>query len=283
MKAEQLYQNKEYEEALAAYNEAIRLSQPDPDPRLHYGRANTLKKLAEQAHITAQQRSVSLQTMTLAELTTYTEQEMRKYRRKEPSSDNYCLEIIRRAVVLRDGDAWAVLQRQFGENVRIWFGRHPSREAALRLDSEQSYIDDAFRRFWQAASEQQLAFHTRASALSYLHLCLNCAIMDALRASGVEKEPIPDYGQTDTDEPSVEDSYQESELWETIEALLPGEKEKRVAFLLYHCNLKPREVIRYCPGEFSGEEEIYRLKRNIMDRILHNADKIRWRLSGKEG
>ncbi len=209
--------------------------------------------------------------------------EMSKYRRKEASDDQYCLEIFRRAVILRDGEAWAVLQRQFGENVRIWFSRHPNREAALRHDGEQSYIDDAFRRFWQAISDQRLTFHTLAGALSYLHLCLNCSIMDALRAySRPKEEPLPNYGQSDTDEPAVEDSYQEGELWEVIEALLPGEKEKRVAFLHFHCNLKPREIIRYFPDEFGSEDEIYRIKRNIMERILRNADKIRWRLSGDE-
>jgi hypothetical protein len=221
--------------------------------------------------------------MSLTDLAQRCTSEMNKYRRREPSDDQYCLEIFRRAVVQRENDAWAVLQRQFSENVRLWFGRHPSRQAALRLDGEQSYIDDALRRFWQAVSEQKLAFHTLASVLSYLHLCLNCAIMDALRAySRPKEEPIPDYGQVDMDEPSVEESYQESELWEIIEALLPGEKERRMAFLHFHCNLKPREIIRYCPGEFSCEDEIYRLKRNIMERILRNADKIRWRLSGDE-
>ncbi len=221
--------------------------------------------------------------MSLTDLAECCTCEMKKYRHKEPSNDKYCLEIFRRAVVLRNDDAWAVLRRQFSESVRIWLGRHPNRDAALRHDCEQSYIDDAFRRFWQAVSEQRLTFNTLASALSYLHLCLNCALMDALRAySRPKEEPIPDYGQSDADEPLVEDSYQENELWEVIEGLLPGEKEKRVAYLHFHCNLKPREIIRYCPGEFSGEAEIYRLKRNIMERILRNADKIRWRLNGDE-
>ncbi len=225
----------------------------------------------------------SASEMSLTDLATYCTCEMNKYCRKEPSNDQYCLEIFRRAVVLPQSDAWAVLQRQFGERARIWLRRHPNRDAALRHDEEQSYIDDAFRRFWQAGSEQKLTFHTLASALSYLHLCLNCAITDALRAcSRPKEEPIPDYGQSDIDEPLVQESYQENELWEVIERLLPGEKEKRVAYLHFHCNLKPREIIRYCPGEFSSEAEIYRLKRNVMERLLRNADQIRWRLSGDE-
>jgi len=221
--------------------------------------------------------------MSLTDLAECCTREMDKYRRKESSNDRYCLEIFRRAVILRNHEAWAILQRQFNDSVRNWLHRHASREAALRYDNEQSYVDEAFRRFWQAVSEQQLTFATLASALSYLHLCLNCAIMDALRAfSRPKEEPLPDYGQSDKEELFIEDQYEEHELWETIEALLSGEREKRVAYLHFHCNLKPREIIRYCPGEFTNEAEIYRLKRNIMERILRNIDQIRWRLSSDE-
>lgn len=224
-----------------------------------------------------------LDEMSLADLTTYCAQEMSKYRRKEISSDQYCLEILRRAVVLHDDRAWAVLQQQVSENVRLWLARHPYREAALRYEVGQSYIDDAFRRFWQAIRDQHLIFATLASALSYLHLCLNCAIMDTLRAySRPKEEPIPDYMQGNFEGPGIEDRYHEEELWEVIESLLTGGKERRLAYLLFYCNLKPREIVRYCATEFSSEEEIYRLKRNIMERILRNVDKIRWKLDGSK-
>jgi hypothetical protein len=220
-----------------------------------------------------------LYKMSLATLTEYSVRELAKYRRKEPCDDKYCLEIFRRAVMLHDNYAWIALQRQFGENVRLWLGGHSHRELALRYESEQTYIDDAFRRFWQAVSDQSLSFTTIASALSYLRLCLHCAIMDTLRAyARVNIEPIPEHGHPD--EPQVEDRYHENEFWETIKSLLPGEKEQRVAYLHFHCNLKPREIIRYCPGEFNNEEEIYRLKRNIVERIQRNANMIRWKLDG---
>jgi len=220
-----------------------------------------------------------LYKMSLATLTEYSVRELAKYRRKEPCDDKYCLEIFRRAVMLHDNYAWIALQRQFGENVRLWLGGHSHRELALRYESEQTYIDDAFRRFWQAVSDQSLSFNTIASALSYLRLCLHCAIMDTLRAyARANIEPIPEHGHPD--EPQVEDHYHENEFWETIKSLLPGEKEQRVAYLHFHCNLKPREIIRYCPGEFHNEEEIYRLKRNIVERIQRNANTIRWKLDG---
>lgn len=218
--------------------------------------------------------------MTLTDLTDCCSLEMSKYRRKEPSSDKYCLEIFRRAVLLRSDEAWAALQRLFCESVRMWLGRHPHRETALRYEPEQSYIDDAFRRFWQAVKDQKLMFATLASALSYLHLCLNCSVMDTLRAYSRPREEPIEFGRPD--EPLFEDHYHLDELWRVIESILPGERERRVAFLHFHCNLKPREIVRYCPQEFKSEDEIYRLKRNIMERILRNVDSIRWKLSSDE-
>jgi hypothetical protein len=205
-------------------------------------------------------------------------QEMRKYRRKELSDERYCLEIFRRAVVRRENEAWVALQALLSESVRLWFARHPCRGAALRYEPvEQNYIDETFRRFWQALSDQRLMFSSLAGALSYLHRCLNCAVMDTLRAyARPREESLPDGGHPN--EPGVEDTYHEGELWEVVKSLLAGERERRVAYLLFHCNLKPREMVRYCPGEFSDEAEIYRMKRNIMERLLRNSDTIRWRL-----
>jgi len=225
--------------------------------------------------------SISIETpisqMSLATLIEYSAREVSKYRRNEPSDDRYCLEILRRAVVLRSNEAWTVIVHMFSDNVRLWLARHSHREAALRYEIEQNYVDDAFRRFWQAVTDQKLSFSSMGSALCYLRLCLHCAIMDTLRTYVRSNlETIPDQGYPD--EPQVEDRYDENELWETISNVLPGERERRVAYLHFHCNLKPREIVRYCPGEFKGEKEIYRLKRNIMDRIARNVDKIRWQL-----
>jgi hypothetical protein len=218
-----------------------------------------------------------LAEMSLMMLAEYCAQEVNKYRHNESSDECYCLEVFRRAVILHDHEAWAILQRQFTENVRCWFARHAYREAALRHESEQDYIDHAFQRFWQAVSDQALTFTTLASALRYLRLCLHCAIMDTLRAyTHPRQEALPEQGHPD--EPQIEDRYNESELWDTIGNFLTNERERRVAYLHFHCNLKPRAIVRYCPGEFSSEEEIYRLKRNIMERIMRNIDKIRWRL-----
>ena len=70
----------------------------------------------------------------------------------------------------------------------------------------------------------------------------------------------------------VEDTPDKSEVWEALQTMLSDEGEKRLAFFLFHCKLMPREIIRFCPQEWSDIHEIYRLRRNIMVRLLHNAN-----------
>src|SRR5262249_21286865 len=137
--------------------------------------------LLEQEYYPVDLASVSLQQgnhpqtpgeMSLMTLARRCTEEINKYRRNEPSDERYGMEIVRRAIALRDHDAWATLQRQFTEHVRFWFAYHMYREVALRYENEQDYIDHAFQRFWQATSDQALTFTSLAGTLRYLRLCL---------------------------------------------------------------------------------------------------------------
>jgi hypothetical protein len=217
--------------------------------------------------------------MSLSALADRCMSEINNYRRGEAYSDHYCLEIFRRAMLKRDNVAWTLLEARFREFLLGSFRRHPRSEAASRLDSPENYVAKAFARFWFAAvHNQQLEFTTLAAALRYLRGCLNSTILDALRAHSRAKEvPLPEPGFVG--EPAVEDHDDRRGLWEAIRSLLPSERERRLAYLLYHCNLKPRELLRVCPQEFSDAQEIYRLRHNIVERVQRGVDQIRWRLS----
>ena len=54
------------------------------------------------------------------------------------------------------------------------------------------------------------------------------------------------------------------------------------AYLLYYCGLKPREIVRLLPDEFSNVYEIYRTYRNIDERLKRNTNRLRWRLNDQE-
>ena len=195
--------------------------------------------------------------------------EIDNYRRGEPYTDTYGVELLRRATVEDDQEAWVWVHHCFGGLVRAWLHRHPKREAACLLESEANYVAQAFERFWQSTtSNQRVEFSTLAAALQYLRASLHGAILETLRAYVLPREvSLPEPG-----EPHVEESTESSEVWEVLKTMLPNPREQRVAYLLFYCGLKPREIMCFCSQEWSSVYEIYGLRRTIMERLLGNAD-----------
>lgn len=233
----------------------------------------------EQLSPAALERVTICKTLSVSQLAEHCQKEIDKYRRGEPNSDAYGVELLRRATVQGDQEAWAYMQHCFSSLVLGWLRRHPYKENAYRLESEESYVDQAFERFWQATTlNQKVVFSTLAAALRYLHLSLNAAILDTLRAYKRSREvSLPEPGEPG--EPYVEDVAYSSEVWDILQTMLPIKREQRLAYLLFYCGLKPREIMRYFPQEWCNVQEIYRLRRSITDRFLRNADQLRWRLS----
>jgi hypothetical protein len=202
--------------------------------------------------------------------------ELDSYRRGEPCTDAYGLELLRRATLQGDQEAWARVHQCFGGMVRVWLRRHPKREVACRLESEENYVAQTFERFWQATTlNQRIEFSTLAAGLQYLRASMHGAILDMVRAYARPREvSLPGPGEPG--EPLVEESNETSEVWEILRRMLSDPREQRLAYLLFYCGLKPREIIRFCPYEWSGVQEIYRLRRTIMERLLRNVDQLRW-------
>jgi hypothetical protein len=207
--------------------------------------------------------------MRLPDLAAQCLRELGTYHRGEPCTDTYGLELLRRATIQDNQEAWTWVQHCFGGMVRRWLRRHPQREVTCRLESEEHYVAQTFERFRQAtAFNQQVEFSTLAAALQYLRANMNGAILDILRAHERSGDaPSPEPG-----EPRVEDSTDSSEVWESLQAILLNPREKRVAYLLFHCGLGPREIIRFYPREWSDIQEISRVRRTIMEQCLLKAD-----------
>ncbi len=219
-----------------------------------------------------------------ADLSTLADQcasQLQRHRRREPADDRYCLEILRRAIIQHVDQAWSMVQRCFSEVVRIWLRSHPGSDRVLQRDTEENYVAQTFSRFWYATHDQQLEFASLNGALSYLHATLNGIILDTMRAHFRSAEvPLPDPGFPG--EPVAEESQDGHIMWESIQSLLPDERERHLAYLLYYCGFKPREIVRRFPQEFADVKEVYRLNQNIIDRLRRNRDRLHWLLSDRE-
>lgn len=212
--------------------------------------------------------------MSLIELHNRCKWEMEKFSRREPCTEEYCLEIFHRALMLRDEHAWEVLVQRFSPTIIGWLRRHPYREEAARAHiQEKDYADLTIARLWVAARNQPLEFHSLAGALRFLHKTLNAAVIDTIREIKSKELPIQETAFVDPVEPEEDESV---ERWEAIKRMLPDQREKRLAQLIFYCNLTPRDVVHFCSQEFSDIREVYKLKRSILDRLRRNKDRLRY-------
>jgi hypothetical protein len=210
----------------------------------------------------------ALSTMNVAELADQCVNEINHYQTGVLLSERYYEELLFRAILQGDQDAWKAVEQCLNETVRGWLNRHPKRVEACRLNSEEIYIAQAFVRFHQAAVLQQVEFCKLPSALQYLRVCLNSALLDALRASSRPLETLlskrkPYYSVMPT---------RGSEVWQILEKMLLDNREQRLAYLLFHCGLRPKDIVQTFPEEFYDVHEISLLRRTIIERLLNHVD-----------
>lgn len=174
-------------------------------------------------------------------------------------------ELLRRASIHNDLDAWAAFQQGLEETVLTWFHEHPGRDAACRLKSEKHFVSLAFERLRQATVQGQVTYETLFGVLVYLRASLNGVILQTLRDS---KRP----GAVSSIWPDGEDVSDNNKVWERLQALLSSEREQRLAYLLYHCGLEPAEIVRYCPQEWSDVHEVIRVRRIIFIQLMKRSE-----------
>ena len=239
---------------------------------------NAIENIAPGSIINLERADLSPQAMEISTLADRCMNEISKFRRGEPTNDEYGLELFRRALKERDPYAWETIQKSFKDMMLMWMRRHPSRKAACSYDSEENYVAQAFTRFWQATiGNEKIQFMSLAAVLRYLRASLNGIILDTLRTYSRPREiSLPETGESG--ELFVEFQDDSDEVWDVIRSLLHDERQQRVAYLMYYCGLKPREIVKLRSREFPDVQEIYRLRRIIIERLQRNADYIFWRL-----
>ena len=205
--------------------------------------------------------------LTTRELAAHCVGEINNFRRGEPGSEKYSIELLRRAIVQGEEEARVCIERCFSEQVLSWFSCHPNRETASEIDREENYVAQTFERFWQAtALTQHIEFNSLAGAVRYLRACLNGAMIDALRTySRSQKIPLPD--PRESGERRIENKVESNDVWDRLTKVIPNGKEQRLAYLLFQCGLKPRQIMLFCPQEFRDVQHINRLRSNMMNRL----------------
>lgn len=219
----------------------------------------------------------SLSQMKLTILANLCTDEITQRRCHETADGRYCVELMRRATVEKTDQAWSLLQQCLSQTIQAWIRRHSSRYMALLSDSEENLIAQTFTRFWYAVHDQHVEFTRLSAALYYLRATLNGVLIDTVRSHvrmQLREVSLPELDCSA--EPTPEEPIDGQNIWKSIESLLVDERERRIAYLLYFCGLKPREIVIRCAKEFDDVKEIYRLNHNIVERLRRNRDRLRY-------
>lgn len=131
----------------------------------------------------------SSKEMDNTELAAFCVREIDSFRRGEPTSEKYSVELLRRAIVKGESEAWECIQLCYSEPISDWLCYHPQWEIAAKLGSKEQYVARTINRFKQMSMlNQHIDCNSIGDTLRYLRVCLNGVILDRLRFYSCSKE-----------------------------------------------------------------------------------------------
>jgi RNA polymerase sigma factor (sigma-70 family) len=217
-----------------------------------------------------------LQQLSINELACRCSEETNKFLKQSASNDRFCLELFRRAIAKRDDDAWACIYQQYAPLVLTWVNQHQSAAPLLGQDGSASLVNAAFAKFSQALTPAKMDnFDSLAAVLKYLKMCVHSVIADEVRSRQsrqfeetlelIEHEPASDDPADD-----VVSNLSAQGLWQVIQEELNGEDERVLIYLAYIHGMKPSEISSQNRRLFPSVEDVYRIKRNVLERLRRN-------------
>ncbi len=195
----------------------------------------------------------------------------RKLDRACPTGDD-SFDLFRRAVCQQDNAAWATLIDRYRGLVLAWVRQHAS--AAMAHEEDDYWVTRTFERLWAAIGPERFdQFPTMGALMQYLKLCAHSVVLDDARARwAAQLESLdalpPARCPAAPDEVSVAAGRLDGqELWASILRLIVDDSERLVVYLSFAHDLKPRQIYERHPQRYTSVADVYRVKRNALDRL----------------
>jgi hypothetical protein len=221
-------------------------------------------------------RLVPLAQWSVAALARCCSEETARFLRQNSSDDRYCLELFRRALIGRDDEAWACLYQQYAPLVVTWIHQHQSAAPLLAQDGGQALVNMVFAKFSQALTPAKMQqFDSLAAVLKYLKMCVHSVVSDEVRAHQLQQleealEAVEHELATVDPAEDVVSHISAQALWQVIQEELRSEEERLLIYLAYVQGMKPGEICQRWSQLFPTVSDVYRVKRNMLDRLRRN-------------
>lgn len=216
-----------------------------------------------------------LELCPLADLQEDARWEIQQYLRQQRTENRCCFEVFRRAIVLCDEQAWFAVYRLYENLVGSWVLRFGA-TMHLTEDDVVLLINSAFAKFARSLSPAKFADFPKIEALlGYLKRCAQSVVIDARRVQPLNEVRLEDVEQ----ELLVDDSAElvvarldGQMVWPLLDRVVADQTDRLLLYLLYRCDLSPAMIQKRYPVLFPTIEVVYRLKRNLLERLRRNDE-----------
>ncbi|SRR6266699_2824308 len=192
---------------------------------------------------------------------------------RQPNEDPHTFELFRRAIVESDQDAWTALYDLYQFLVRNWIANRLAGDVSA--DVCEALTNDAFVKFFRAVDAKRFeGFDSILGLLAYLRMCARSVAADYRRSQHTHQAEEP--AEYLDHEVVLADPAEEvmahlfaSEIWEVIGTNI-NEQERLVLQVTCVLGWPARTLQRLSPAQFPTVDDIYRIKRNVLERLRRN-------------
>jgi DNA-directed RNA polymerase specialized sigma24 family protein len=215
-----------------------------------------------------------LSQLPVAELVQATRGEIAQFLHGQPTDDAYGLALFRRAIAERDDLAWSGLYTLYRAVVDSWIARQAP---APSHEDRESLVNETFAKFYRSIGPERIAlFPSVRSLLAYLKRCAWSVTADFRRSqqsrSREEALEVTKMEESVLDDPAeiIATQLAGQELWQILWREATSAEERLILQVVCALGRSPRQLQQDYPALFQSVEDIYRIKRNLIERLRRN-------------
>ncbi len=144
-------------------------------------------------------------------------------------------------------------------------------------------MNEAFAKFSRNIGPERLKdFSSVGALLAYLRCCATSVLADHYRSQQAQSREEP-LESIDTDGLVLDDpayivatQLAAQELWQIIWSEATSMEERLILCIVCAQGMSPRELQQRYPAIFPTVEDIYRMKRNVLERLRHSRELLQF-------
>jgi DNA-directed RNA polymerase specialized sigma24 family protein len=185
--------------------------------------------------------------------------------------------MIRMAVVERNDQCWEAMVDIYRDHVHGW-----CRRAGAHDDDLDGLATDTWERFWRSYTPEKLAGagQSTAAVLTYLRMCAYSVVLDEARRRGRQTQLVESSqdtaGAADMPRGGLVEAADAPAFWALVDGFLRDDRERLVVRLTYANDLRPAEIQQLHPELFPSVTDVYKISRNLLDRMRRSPALSRW-------